>query len=101
MAGRGGEQTETVEGEIEGSRTGVCGFQCVQSVVVFLPHCFRDCGLPAEAPRHTHTHIDIRTLFKSEGFRMEKHAALQEEKSFYPARRLDGCSLPVAPTPDL
>lgn len=35
--GGSGEKTKTGDGEIDGSRTGVCGFQCVQSVVVVPP----------------------------------------------------------------
>lgn len=35
--GGSAEKTKTGDGEIDGSRTGVCGFQCVQSVVVVPP----------------------------------------------------------------
>lgn len=38
------------------SKTGVCGFQSVQPVVVSSPKVCRDCGLTVHAHRHTISH---------------------------------------------
>lgn len=54
--GGGGRENKDRDGEIDGSRTGVCGFQCVQSVVASPPQFAETVVSTAHAPRHTLTH---------------------------------------------